>query len=93
VEASVLPVSDKPVTLNFSKGPGATNKPFMTAAGLLYLSSPFCRRLTLLPCTGPVPPKSLKSISLGFSFGDDPTGAVEEEEQSSNSKDSKGGSF
>jgi hypothetical protein len=43
---SALPVSDKPVTLSFSKGPGMSNKPFNSTSGLTHLSTMLCRFMT-----------------------------------------------
>ena len=89
VEASTLPVSDKPVTLNFNKVPGNASKPHTTVAGLSSLLEQFYRRLDKLSFIGSLPATSLKAVSLGFSFGDDPSGAGEGEEQSPNANESK----
>lgn len=56
---SVLPISDKPVTLNFSKGP-------IKIGASQFASYSYMCSILLLPFLG----AASKPLSLGFSLGD-----------------------
>jgi hypothetical protein len=87
--ASVLPVSDKPVTLNFSKGPVAT-KPLVNASGHFKLS--LFITCHLRPLSGPSSAKSTAPLALAFSLADDTDTNRSDGvgEKTSNMEDNKG---
>lgn len=86
-EASVLPVSDKPVTLSFNKPGSSMNKPAATGQFLPMLLS---FHLTML--FPGVSSAKIAPVKLGFSLVDLNTGegTDEQDEQDANMGDTKG---
>lgn len=81
-EATILPLSDKPVTLSFNKGGLPINKPTLTSTTSPYVASSGFTDRSLASSTSKVAP-----ASLGFSLAEEGDG---QDDSDANAGDSKG---